>query len=159
MSERPFKVLGIQQIAVSGLDKNLLRKLWVETLGLELSGNYRSVSENVDEDIAQLGAGPFKVEVDLMQPLDPDRKPRVQTPPLNHVGLWIDDLPAAVVWLKAQGVRFAPGGIRKGASGFDICFIHPKADETAPIGGQGVLIELVQAPLEVREAFDRLTKV
>jgi lactoylglutathione lyase len=157
MNDRPFKVLGIQQIAVSGLDKTRLRSLWVDTLGLELSGTYRSESENVDEDIAVLGAGPLKVEVDLMQPLDPDAKPRVQTPPLNHVGLWIDDLPAAVEWLSSQGVRFAPGGIRKGASGFDICFIHPKASEELPIGGEGVLIELVQAPPEVREAFERLT--
>ena len=153
MSERPFKVLGIQQIAVSGLDKNPLRTLWVDILGLTLSGNYRSESENVDEDIATLGSGAFKVEVDLMQPLDPDKKPRVQSPPLNHVGLWIDDLPAAVEWLQVRGVRFAPGGIRKGASGFDICFIHPKGNEDSPIGGEGVLIELVQAPKEVREAF------
>ena len=157
MNERPFKVLGIQQIAVSGLDKTRLRSLWVETLGLELSGTYRSESENVDEDIAVLGAGPLKVEVDLMQPLDPEGKPRVQTPPLNHVGLWIDDLPAAVEWLSSHGVRFAPGGIRKGASGFDICFIHPKGSDELPIGGEGVLIELVQAPPEVREAFEKLT--
>ncbi len=157
MNDRPFKVLGIQQIAVSGLDKTRLRSLWVDTLGLELSGTYQSEKENVDEDIAVLGAGPLKVEVDLMQPLDPDAKPRVQTPPLNHVGLWIDDLPAAVEWLGSQGVRFAPGGIRKGASGFDICFIHPKASDELPIGGEGVLIELVQAPPEVREAFEKLT--
>ncbi len=157
MSDRPFKVLGIQQIAVGGLDKNRLRKLWVDTLGLELNGTYQSVSENVDEDIAVAGSGPLKVEVDLMQPLDPERKPSVQNPPLNHVGMWIDDLPAAVAWLQARGVRFTPGGIRKGASGFDICFIHPKANEESPIGGEGVLIELVQAPLEVREAFERLT--
>ena len=157
MNDRPFKVLGIQQIAVSGLDKTRLRSLWVDTLGLELSGTYKSDSENVDEDIAVLGAGPLKVEVDLMQPLDPEAKPRVQTPPLNHVGLWIDDLPAAVEWLGSQGVRFAPGGIRKGASGFDICFIHPKGSDELPIGGEGVLIELVQAPPEVREAFERLT--
>ncbi len=156
MNDRPFKVLGIQQIAVSSLDKNRLRALWVDTLGLKLSGNYRSVPENVDEDIAVAGSGPLKVEVDLMQPLDPDKKPRVQNPPLNHVGLWIDDLPAAVAWLQARGVRFAPGGIRKGASGFDICFIHPKASDESPIGGEGVLIELVQAPLDVREAFERL---
>ena len=153
MSDRPFKVLGIQQIAVGSLDKNRLRTLWVDTLGLELSGNYRSATENVDEDIAVIGSGPLKVEVDLMQPLDPDRKPMVQNPPLNHVGLWIDDLPAAVAWLQARGMRFAPGGIRKGASGFDICFVHPKANEEFPIGGEGVLIELVQAPPEVREAL------
>jgi len=156
MSDRPFKVLGIQQIAVSGLDKTRLRTLWVDTLGLELTGNFRSESENVDEDIAVVGSGPLKVEVDLMQPLDPDKKPRVQSPPLNHVGLWVDDLETAVSWLRTRGVRIAPGGIRKGASGFDICFIHPKADEAFPIGGEGVLIELVQAPPDVRDAFEKL---
>jgi lactoylglutathione lyase len=156
MNDRPFKVLGIQQIAVGGLDKNRLRRLWVDTLGLYLTGNFQSESENVDEDIAVIGSGPFQVEVDLMQPLDPDRKPMVQSPPLNHIGLWIDDLPAAVEWLQAQGMRFAPGGIRKGASGFDICFVHPKANDEFPIGGEGVLIELVQAPADVREAFEQL---
>lgn len=153
MTDRPFQVLGIQQIAVSGLDKNPLRTLWVDILGLTAVGNYRSESENVDEDIAILGSGPFKVEVDLMQPLDPEKKPRVQTPALNHVGLWVDDLPVAVDWLQARGVRFAPGGIRKGASGFDICFIHPKGNEEFPFSGEGVLIELVQAPAEVCEAL------
>jgi len=157
MNDRPFRVLGVQQIAVGGLDKTRLRTLWVDTLGLELSGTYQSVSENVDEDIAVTGTGPFRIEVDLMQPLDPDSKPQVQNPPLNHIGLWIDDLPAAVTWLKARGMRFAPGGIRKGASGYDICFIHPKGSEEFPIGGEGVLIELVQAPAEVSEAFKRLT--
>ncbi len=156
MSERPFKVLGIQQIAVGGLDKSRLRTLWVDTLGLSLNGDFQSESENVDEDIAVMGSGPFQVEVDLMQPIDPDKKPMVQNPPLNHVGIWIDDLPAAVQWLQQKGMRFTPGGIRKGASGFDICFVHPKASDDFPIGGEGVLIELVQAPPEVREAFERL---
>ena len=156
MSERPFSVLGIQQVAVGGLDKTRLRKLWVDTLGLELAGTYQSATENVDEDIAVTGSGPFRVEVDLMQPLDPDRKPQVQSPPLNHIGLWIDDLPAAVTWLDSRGMRFAPGGVRKGASGYDVCFIHPKANEEFPIAGEGVLIELVQAPAEVIEAFRRL---
>lgn len=156
MSDRPFAVLGIQQIAVGGLDKNRLRTLWVDTLGLNLTGSFQSATENVDEDIAVAGAGPLKVEVDLMQPIDPDKKPKVQDPALNHVGLWIDDLSAAVAWLQARGVRFTPGGIRKGASGFDVCFIHPKGNEASPIGGEGVLIELVQAPPEVREAFARL---
>ena len=159
MSDRPFKVLGVQQIAVGGLDKTRLRNLWVDTLGLELSGTYQSESENLDEDMAVVGTGPLKVEVDLMQPLDPDKKPRVQTPPLNHIGLWIDDLETAVTWLHSRGVRFALGGIRKGASGFDICFVHPKANEEFPIGGEGVLIELVQAPPDVREAFERLAQL
>ena len=153
---RPFKVLGVQQIAIGGPSKDRLRSLWVDMFGLEVSGNFVSERENVDEDICAMGKGPFKVEVDLMQPLDPDKKPAVHATPLNHVGLWIDDLPAAVEWLAANGVRFAPGGIRKGAAGFDITFLHPKANEEFPIGGEGVLIELVQAPPEVVDAFARL---
>jgi lactoylglutathione lyase len=158
MSEikRPFKVLGIQQIAIGGTDKVKLQKLWVELFGLEVTGTYKSDRENVDEDICAIGTGPFKIEVDLMQPLDFEKKPAVHTTPLNHVGLWIDKLPEAVNWLSQQGVRFAPGGIRKGAAGFDICFIHPKANEELPIGGEGVLIELVQAPDEVVKAFSAL---
>jgi len=152
-SDRPFAVLGIQQIAVGGLDKTKLRRLWIDTLGLTLSHDFQSEKENVDEDILELGSGPLKVEVDLMQPLDPARKPAVNDPALNHVGLWVDDLPAAVAWLDEAGLRFTPGGIRKGASGFDVTFIHPKGSEEKPISGEGVLIELVQAPPEVVAAF------
>lgn len=155
-SERPFKVLGIQQIAIGATSKDRLRTLWVDMLGLEVTGHFVSERENVDEDICTMGSGPFKVEIDLMQPLDASMKPAVQSTPLNHVGLWIDDLPQAVQWLTAQGVRFAPGGIRKGAAGFDICFLHPKSNEAFPVSGEGVLIEMVQAPPEVVAAFSRL---
>ncbi len=156
MSARPFKVLGLQQIAVGALSKARLRSLWVDCLGLAVEGNFVSERENVDEDIAVVGAGVARCEVDLMQPLDPQRKPAVHEPPLNHVALWVDDLPRAVEWLTAKGVRFAPGGIRKGAAGHDIAFIHPKGNDAAPIGGEGVLIELVQAPPDVVAAFAAL---
>ena len=153
---RPFKVLGLQQIAIGATDKSTLRHLWVDLFGLIVSGHFQSERENVDEDICTLGQGPLKVEVDLMQPLDIQKKPAVHTTPLNHIGLWIDDLPAAVNWLTSQGLRFAPGGIRKGAAGFDICFVHPKGNEEFPLSGEGVLIELVQAPTEVIKAFSAL---
>ena len=141
------------EMCIRDRDKNPLRKFWVDTLGLSLSGNYRSENENVDEDIAVIGSGPLKLEVDLMQPIDPEKRPRVQDPPLNHIGLWIDDLHAAEKWLAEQGVRFTPGGIRKGAAGYDVCFIHPKGNAEFPLCGEGVLIELVQAPAEVIEAL------
>ncbi|MBW8829545.1 MAG: VOC family protein [Burkholderiales bacterium] len=153
MSNRPFKVLGIQQVAIGGTSKDRLRTLWVDMLGLEVTGNFVSERENVDEDICSMGKGAFKVEVDLMQPIDPDKKPAVHTTPLNHIGLWIDDLYKAVEWLSANGVRFAPGGIRKGAAGYDICFVHPKSSDEFPVGGEGVLIELVQAPPEIIDAL------
>ncbi len=153
MNDRPFRILGVQQIAIGGSSKQRLKSLWVDVLGLEVRSSFVSERENVDEDICALGQGVHAVEVDLMQPIDAQKKPAVQATPLNHVGLWVDDLPAAVSWMTARGVRFAPGGIRKGAAGHDICFIHPKGNDEFPLGGEGVLIELVQAPPAVIAAM------
>jgi lactoylglutathione lyase len=132
---RPFRVLGVQQIAIGGPSKAALRHLWVDLFGIEAKSSYRSERENVDEDILEVGG----VEIDLMEPIDPAKSPKVHEPRLNHIGLWVDDLAAAVTWLEQQGLKMTPGGIRKGAAGYDVCFIHPKSAE-------GVLIELVQAP-------------
>ena len=153
MTAKPFRILGIQQVAIGGADKQRLKALWVGMLGLTVQSTFVSERENVDEDICSIGHGPHAVEVDLMQPLDPDKKPAVHNTPLNHVGLWVDDLPAAVRWMTDNGVRFAPGGIRKGAAVHEICFIHPKGNEEFPVGGEGVLIELVQAPADVIAAL------
>jgi lactoylglutathione lyase len=147
---RPFRVIGIQQIAIGNESKTRLENFWVNIMGLEKTGTFRSERENVDEDILRIGTGPFAVEVDIMQPVDAEKSPRVHDPRLNHIGLWIDDLPKAVEWLTAQGVRFTPGGIRKGASGYDVCFIHPKGNDEFPLCSEGVLVELVQAPEEVK---------
>ncbi|KAL3785472.1 hypothetical protein HJC23_008282 [Cyclotella cryptica] len=145
-SSRPFQVLGLQQIAIGGLDKSPLSNLWT---------NIFASPRNVDEDTLRLGkeGSPHAVEIDLMMPVDEGKSPKVHIPPLNHIGIWIDNLPAAVEWMEKQGVRFTPGGIRKGASGHDVTFIHPKGNEKSPIGGCGVLIELVQAPKEVIDAL------
>lgn len=146
---RPFRILGVQQVAVGGPDLGRLRHLWCELLGVATQGGYRSEAENVIEEVLHLGPAGAVVEIDLMQPLDPGKAPRVHEPALNHVGLWVDDLPSAVRYLEARGVRFTPGGIRRGAAGHDVCFIHPKPSADKPESGQGVLIELVQAPPEV----------
>ena len=151
--ERPFVILGVQQVAVGAADKTSLTRLWVEILGLAPTGKYRSAAENVDEDTVSFAGGRQHCEIDLMQPVDPDAKPRVDEPALNHIGLWVDDLAAAYDWLSARGVRFAAGGIRRGAAGHEVCFVHPKGDEQSPIGGEGVLIELVQAPAAVVDAL------
>ena len=118
-----------------------------------------------------------------MQPLDPEKSPKVgpatascsitstsmrstshpaaaplqvHVPALNHIGLWVDDIHVAVDWLSENGVRFAPGGIRKGAAGHDVTFIHPKGNEASPISGAGILVELVQAPENVIAAYDTI---
>lgn len=147
--QRPFKILGVQQVAIGALDKNEIKNLWENMLGFTFKSNFISEKENVDEDIYTIGGGHHPIEFDLMQPIDPEKKPAVHTTPLNHIGLWVDDLPQAVAWLTAQGVHFTPGGIRRGGDGHDIIFIHPKSNAEFPISGYGVLIELVQAPPEV----------
>lgn len=152
-TSRPFSILGLQQIAVGGASKQNLRSLWVDLLGLSYTKSFVSETENVDEDICHLGFGVTTVEIDLMQPLDPEKRPRVDSPALNHIGLWVDDLIAAVEWLSGQGMRFTPGGIRQGAAGHDVCFIHPKGNAEFPRSGEGVLVELVQAPQSVIDAY------
>eukprot|EP01084_Bolivina_argentea_P114253 203448_1 len=145
--ERPFRVLGLQQVAIGGLDRIALKNLWCNELGLRHVGYFESEKENVREDILRLGKGVLSVEVDLMEPIDTSKRPRVNTPALNHIGLWIDDLQACFSHLQSKGLSFTPGGVRPGAAGHDVAFLHPKG------GGQGVLIELVQAPQEVIDAF------
>ena len=156
--ERPFRILGVQQVALGNLNKQALKAFWVDILGLSLEGSFRSERENVDEDIAVIGQGPLRVEVDLMQPIDPQKSPKVHEPALNHIGLWVDKLSEAVQWMTAKGVRFTPGGIRKGAAGYEVCFVHPKGNEEFPMGSVGVLLELVQAPADVIAAFETLAK-
>ena len=77
---RPFKILGIQQIAIGGVDKQRLKTLWVDLLGFHYKDTFVSERENVDEDICAIGHGVHEVEVDLMQPLDINKKPATSCP-------------------------------------------------------------------------------
>eukprot|EP00804_Cyclotella_cryptica_P022361 CCRYP_015914-RA/>CCRYP_015914-RA protein AED:0.03 eAED:0.03 QI:214/1/1/1/1/1/2/466/94 len=44
-SSRPFQVLGLQQIAIGGLDKSPLSNLWTNIFGVPKIGNFKSESE------------------------------------------------------------------------------------------------------------------
>jgi lactoylglutathione lyase len=186
---RPFRILGLQQVAIGSTNRSALHELWVNVLGIAPThSNIRIDSENVVEDILRVGIEPFAVEIDLMTPIDEEKSPKVRSsylcvgcscssrcvrcyglsthicllfvldqvhvPPLNHIGLWVDDLAMAVDYMTNAGVRFTPGGIRVGAAGHAVAFIHPKANDSSPIAGNGVLIELVQAPPDVIQAHD-----
>ena len=75
MINRPFSIIGVQQIAVGSDNKSALKHLWVDLLGLDFLGTYKSEAENVDEDICSIGQSDIAIEVDLMQPLDKSRSP------------------------------------------------------------------------------------
>ena len=72
---RPFKVLGIQQIAIGNESKERLQKFWIDIMGLEKTGTFTSERENVDEDILRIGSGPHAVEIDIMQPVNAEKSP------------------------------------------------------------------------------------
>ena len=116
-------------------------------LGLKKVHSFVSEKENVDEDVLEVGRGILgKIEIDLMAPLDPEKSPKVHVPNLNHIGLWVDNLENAVEYCAKNDIKVV-GGIRKGASGHNITFVHPKS-------ACGILLELVQAPPEVIKAYD-----
>ena len=53
MGGKPFRILGIQQIAIGGADKQRQKNLWVDMLSLAVKSTFVSERENVDEDIGQ----------------------------------------------------------------------------------------------------------
>ena len=118
------------------MDKDKLANFWVGHLGLDKVGSFVSEKENVDEDILTLGKGVLgTVELDIMAPLDSEKSPKVHVPALNHIGLWVDNLEECVTYLESQDIKIV-GGIRKGASGHNVTFVHPKS-------ACGILLELV----------------
>ena len=150
-SARPFNILGVQQVAIGGLSKQNLTNFWTEHMGLQKEFEMHSTKENTDEDMLVMGKGVLgTVALSLMEPLDPEKSPKVHKPALNHIGLWVDDLPKAVEYLEGQDIKCV-GGIRAGAHGHDLTFIHPKS-------ACGTLIELVQAPSEVIDEYSKNEK-
>lgn len=72
---RPFRILGVQQVAIGSTDRASLRQLWVDVLGVSVQQEgIRLEHENVVEDILDLGG----VEIDLMTPINPNKSPKVR---------------------------------------------------------------------------------
>jgi methylmalonyl-CoA epimerase len=57
---------------------------------------------------------------------------------LHHIALKVQNLPAAIENLKAQGLRLVSESIQIGAGGHRYVFVHPSS-------ANGVLLELVEA--------------
>ncbi|MBY0494446.1 MAG: methylmalonyl-CoA epimerase [Cyanobacteria bacterium] len=69
---------------------------------------------------------------------------------MHHVALRVDDIDAALVHLKARGIRLIDEKARPGAEGALVAFIHPSA-------AHGVLVELKQPAAKV-ELFTKATR-
>ncbi len=146
---KPFRVLGLQQIANGRPDNDLLGMLWRDIFGPEIKGGQGRAPEDTDGDMRASMLGSQAAAVVLIRPIDRSGELGVHATTLNQVGLWVDDLAKAVEWMAANSVSFAPGGIHKSVAGHDICFIYPKTSAGFPVTCEGALIELVQAPHDV----------
>lgn len=150
-TSRPFKVLGIQQVAMAGEKNSALVHFWSDILQLGPSNSSIVFTpENIRTEVFNLGKGNASTILNLMMPLDSTAKPNVAKRSLHHIGLWVDNLEQCVEFLKGKGVRFVPEKdgklIRRGALGWNVAFIHPQSNTEFPVSGSGVLIQLAQAP-------------
>ncbi len=124
-------------IAVNSLEDAV--PLWSRILGRDPSGREEVESEGVR--VAFFGEGSGRVE--LLEPTEPDspvaRHLDRRGPGVHHVCLRVPDLEAALERAKREGAEAIPPGVREGAGGHRVAFLHPGTTG-------GVLLELSEAP-------------
>lgn len=120
-------------IAVRSLESAL--PLWSAVLGEEAAGREEVPGEGVR--VAFFGEGSGRVE--LLEPTGPDtpvgRFLERRGPGIHHLCVGVADLEAAVRRARDAGAELLPPGIRSGAGGRRVAFLHPGSTG-------GVLLEL-----------------
>lgn len=120
-------------IAVPDLERAL--RLWSALLGRPPRGRESVASEGVR--LAFFGEGAGRVE--LLEPLGTDspvgRFLRRRGGGVHHVCLRVEDLEAALGRAREAGAELVPPGIREGAGGSRVAFLHPRSTG-------GILLEL-----------------
>lgn len=133
MSEEP-KIDHVG-IAVKSLER--AAGLYAELLGEEPAGREEVPGEGVE--VAFFGRGGGRVE--LLEPTDDEsavaRFLERRGPGIHHVCLRVEDVEAAVERATAAGAELVPPGIRTGAGGSRVAFLHPRSTG-------GVLLELTE---------------
>ena len=137
MSQKPFKILGIEHVGIAVDDLNGISDVFGELLGLELRSREKIDDQQVITDIYETGSGKleFLKATDENSPISHfiDKKGLG----MHHIALFVDNLLTALDYLKDQGIQLIDESPRIGAEGFKIAFLHPKSTG-------GVLIELCE---------------
>ena len=133
----PFKVLGLEHVAIALSDSDDLRTFFTEKLGLEIGSQERVIDQGVLTEIFNLGSS----KVEFLNPLSEsstvskflDKRGNA----MHHIALSVDDISKAISFLVDEGVEMIDTTPRVGAEGYSIAFIHPKSTS-------GILVELCQ---------------
>lgn len=123
-------------IATKGIDEAL--RFWGDALGLE--NIHTEIVEDQKVRVAMLPIGESRIE--LLEPTSEDspisKFLEKRGGGIHHIAVEVDDIEAALLRLKSQGMRLIDESPRIGAQGCLVAFVHPSASN-------GVLLELVQA--------------
>lgn len=129
-------------IAVNSLKDGLA--FWADALGLEAAGLETVESERVRVAFLPVGAS----RIELLEPTADDSPIAgfldKRGPGLHHVTLRVDDVAALIERLRARGVEVLGDGVRPGAGGTKVAFLHPRSTG-------GTLVELVEGDSAVDE--------
>lgn len=125
----------VDHIGVAVHDLERAVPLWSAILGRAPGGRESVEPEGVRLVFFGRGAG----RVELLEPTHDDspvgRFLRRRGPGLHHVCLAVDDLEGAVRRARVEGAELVPPGIREGAGGSRVAFLHPRSTG-------GILLEL-----------------
>lgn len=132
-----MKILKIDHlgIAVKSIDEG--KSFWADILGLPFEGDETVAEQNVTTAFFPVGES----EVELLESTSPDgpiaKYIEKRGEGIQHVAFRVENIEAALTYLKKKGVRLIDETPRKGAGGAKIAFLHPKST-------RGVLVELCE---------------
>ena len=137
MPELPFKILGIEHVGIAVDDLNGISDVFGDLLGLKLRSREKIDDQKVITDIYETGSGKleFLKATDENSPIAQFIEKKGKG--MHHIALKVDNLQAALDYLKGQGTQLIDTSPRIGAEGFKIAFLHPKSTG-------GILIELCE---------------
>ena len=137
MPKLPFKILGIEHVGIAVDDLNGISDVFGDLLGLKLRSREKIDDQHVITDIYETGSSKleFLKATDENSPISRfiDKKGKG----MHHIALKVDNLQAALDYLKGQGTQLIDTSPRIGAEGFKIAFLHPKSTS-------GILVELCE---------------
>jgi methylmalonyl-CoA/ethylmalonyl-CoA epimerase len=130
-----FRVLKIDHLGIA-VPRAGEAALAFEALGFHVEAQHDVPTEKVKAVFLPVGDS----HLELLEPTDPTSviaKFLEKRSGLHHICVLVDDIDAALVELKARGVRLLDEMPRVGAGGCRVAFVHPKS-------AAGVLLELKQ---------------
>ena len=137
MSQKPFKILGIEHVGIAVNSLNGLSNIFSNILGMESIGSEEVTDQQVITEIYNTSSGKLEFLKATNENSPIARFIDKKGEGMHHVSLLVDNLLSALDYLKGKGIQLIDETPRIGAEGLSIAFIHPKSTG-------GILIELCE---------------